>query len=69
MEILENRDAATLISITQKVVRPGSIIHSDEWRAYRSIQGYGYAHKTVSHSVNFVDRITGIHTQTIESYI
>ena len=105
MEIVEKRDAATLITnvqiydhlsasqsqpssrscwpITkllskriennllnyQKVVRPGSIIHSDEWRAHRSIQVYGYAHETVNHSViNFVNRMADIHTQTIESY-
>ena len=68
MEIVERRDSATLLPIIQKVVRPGSIVHSDEWRAYRSLQGIDYAHETVNHSVNFVDAITGVHTQTVESY-
>ena len=68
MEIVERRDAATLLPIIQQVVRPGSVIHSDEWRAYRNIQGLGYAHRTVNHSVNFVDPSSGVHTQTIESY-
>ena len=55
MEIVEQRNAATLLPIIQSVARPGSIIHSDQWRAYRGIQGMGFAHKTVIHSVNFVE--------------
>ena len=68
MEIVDARDAATLLPIISTVVQPGSIIHSDEWRAYRNIQGQGYVHRTVNHSLNFVDPQSGVHTQTIESY-
>ena len=52
---MERRNAATLVPIMQSVARPGSIIHSDELRAYRGIQDMGFAHKTVNHSVNFVE--------------
>ncbi len=41
----------------------GSVIYSDEWRAYSgisSVPGKNYTHKTVNHSVNFVDPVTGI---------
>ena len=38
MQTVAKRDAATLLPIIQKVVRPGSIVYSDEWRAYRQIQ-------------------------------
>ena len=51
------------------LMRPGSIVHSDEWRSYRQIQGRtGLSHRTVNHSINFVEPITGVHTQNIESY-
>ena len=41
----------------------GSVIYSDEWRPYSGISrvpGKNYTHKTVNHSVNFVDPVTGI---------
>lgn len=65
MEIVNKRDAATLLPIIQSVVQQGSIIHSDEWRAYNNIHGLGFTHRTVNH---FIDRQTGVHTQAIESY-
>ena len=69
MEIVENRGAEILLPIIQSVLRPGSIVHSHEWRSYRQIQGRtGLSHRTVNHSINFVEPITGVHTQNIESY-
>ena len=69
MEIVENRSAEALLPIIKKVVRPGSIIHSDMWRAYINIErDLGFEHHTVNHSLHFVDPVTGIHTQSIESY-
>lgn len=69
MEIVESRSAMTLLPIIEKVVRPGTVIHSDQWKAYSNIQrDLGLEHHTVNHSVCFVDPHTGVHTQTIESY-
>ena len=69
MEIVERRDAATLLPIIEKVVRPGTTIHSDQWRAYGQIaENRDYNHRTVNHTLHFVDPKTGVHTQNIESY-
>ena len=66
MEICPRRDAATLTGILQRYVAPGSIIHSDGWRAYKGLESLGYKHSTVNHKVEFVAG-DGTHTQAIES--
>ena len=70
MEVVQRRDAATLLPIIQAHTAPGSVIHSDMWRAYGRVQQLPpvAAHHTVNHSRNFVDPATGVHTQNIESY-
>ena len=68
MELVDRRDAATLLPIIQNHVLPGSTIHSDEWRAYSSLSSQGFTHRTANHSLNFVDPVTGTHTQHVESY-
>ena len=69
MEIVSDRSANTLLPIINRVCRPGTVIYSDEWAAYRQIQErLGFSHETVNHSLHFVDPLTGVHTQNIESY-
>ena len=70
MELVPSRDAATLLPIIQQHVRPGTVIWSDEWAAYRRVQQLAPVamHATVNHSIEFVDPNTGVHTQNIESY-
>jgi transposase-like protein len=67
MFCVPDRSAATLMPIIATHVRPGTIIISDQWRAYNAIANNpGFTHYTVNHSVHFVDPNSGAHTQNIE---
>ncbi len=70
VQIVQCRDAATLLLIIQQHVHPGTIIHSDQWTAYRRVAALPpvSSHRTINHSLSFVDPLTGTHTQHIESY-
>lgn len=63
-----SRSADELIPKIIIVVLPGTTVMSDEWAAYSSLSQRGYHHLTVNHSENFVDPVTGSHTQTIEGF-
>ena len=66
--IITKRDAATLMSHITKILKPGSIITTDEWTAYNALAEYAYIHRTVCHKYHFVDPVTKEHTQNVESY-
>ena len=61
------RSADVLLPLIQQFVLPGTIVHTDGWRAYSSLSQNGlYAHGTVNHTLHFVDPLTGVHTNTQE---
>ena len=66
MFVVEKRNAETLIPIIQQNDAKESEIVSDEWKAYGKLKNHGYDHYTVNHSKNYVDPISGKHTQLIE---
>jgi len=53
MELVPQRDAATLIPIIRRHILPGTRIWSDEWGAYNTLNQYGYVHQTVNHRQHF----------------
>lgn len=63
---VEKRDKETLIPIIQKYILPGTTIISDCLAAYDELKDIGFDHYTVNHSENFVDPITGAHTNQIK---
>lgn len=63
---MQQRDAATLIPLIQEYNCDGSVIYFDDWHAYTSQGSLGYVHKTVNHSVNFLDPVTSAYAQTVK---
>ncbi|XP_075213730.1 uncharacterized protein LOC142319939 [Lycorma delicatula] len=63
-----DKTEATLLPIIVKNIRPGTIVHSDQWATYNGIRNKNcnYTHLTLNHSRNFIDPIAGSHTQHIE---
>ena len=67
MYAVPNRSAAILMPIIQNSILPETTVMSDLWRAYGGIDAMGFNHFTVNQSVNFVDPVTGAHTQNVEN--
>ena len=64
---VHNRKQSTLLPIIQKWIMPGSIIHSDCWKAYSKLSKFGYTHVTVNHSKEFKNLESAACTNCIES--
>jgi ISXO2-like transposase domain len=66
-EVVKQRDARTIDRIVNRHVKRGSIIITDMWRGYGNLRlNVRYRHIRVNHGENFVDPVTGAHTNTIE---
>jgi len=61
-----DRTADTLMTIIRDCIESGTTVVSDSWTAYRDLGTQGYTHRTVNHSIQFVDPHTGAHTNTIQ---
>lgn len=68
LQLVENRTSNVLMPIIYSVCRPGTVIYSDQWRAYRNFSEINMEHYSVNHSLYFIDPNTSVHTQNIESY-
>jgi len=65
-----DRQTKPIIPIIERVVRPESIIHSDEAQVYQRLDKseIGYGHETVSHKYYFVCPQSGVQAQHVESW-
>lgn len=66
---VEKRNRETLLPIIHAWIKPGTTIHSDQWKAYAGLDNdpnYSYKHLTVNHSETYKDPITGACTNGIE---
>ena len=68
-QVVDRRNAATLLPLIQWCIRLGTEVHSDDWAAYRRVAALPNvsSHRVVVHRHNFVDPRTGVHTQEAES--
>ena len=65
---IENKFTETIIPIIKNVIRPESIIHTDEVKVYKQLgKDATYQHQSVIHKYEFVNYETGTHTRHIES--
>ena len=70
MEVVPSRNPSVLFPIIQSHVQPNTTVHTDDRAVYSNLQQLPHVaqHLTVNHSLHFVDPVTGVHTQHIESY-
>jgi transposase-like protein len=61
-----DRTADTLMTVIRDWIEPCTTVISDSWAAYRNLDAQGYTHRTVNHSIQFVNPHTWAHTNTIE---
>ena len=55
----EQSKSATLIVIINQYVLPGSIVITDGWKGYSSLNQHGFEHITVNHSLHWKILILG----------
>jgi len=64
---VHDRSAENLIGLIKQWIVSSTMIISDCWAAYSSLSDEGYMHFAVNHSITFMDKTTGAHTNVIES--
>jgi transposase len=66
--VVTDRRSGTLLPIIRDRVKPHSIVHTDEWRAYGGLRTMGYFHETVNHAQEQYVSPTGSSVNGIEGF-
>ena len=67
LEIVPDNSAETLMPIIKKIVKRGSTVYSDGWRAFSKLKDKGYNHVVINHSISYSDGKGG-HTNNVEGF-
>ena len=65
-EIVDEATALRLQSNVRRWVAEGSAVYTDEWKGYIGLEKWGFAHKSINHSVEYVSG--DVHTNSIENF-
>lgn len=63
-----DRRRETLLRLIRQTVLPGSIVHTDGWRGYRTLKSEGFTHLWCDHSAGIFKGADGATTTTIDGY-
>lgn len=67
-EVVPDRRSGTLLPVILENVKPHSIVHTDEHKAYGGLATMGYYHERVNHSVKQYVSASGSSTNGIEGF-
>lgn len=68
-KLVSNRSADVLLPLIQEFVPANSIVFSDDWASYRTIDRLGYRHYSVTHSRKEYSRDEEIDGETVKVHI
>lgn len=74
IQMLANVQQRTIKPIIQSIVKPGTLIYTDEYDIYARLEAWGYSHKSVCHSAGEYardedgDGFCEVHVNTIEGF-
>ena len=67
IQFVAKRDINTIIPIITRHVRPGCTINTDGAKIYKHLDYMNYTHNSVNHKDNYVDPVTGHHSNWVEN--
>ncbi|CAH8820860.1 unnamed protein product [Trichobilharzia szidati] len=68
VERIADRMATTLVPTIKRLVEPGLIVRTDDWKGYDSLSSLGYMHHRVNYSSDFGDPVTMPHKNFTEGF-